>query len=223
MLPLTPRFAESLSYAAQLHASQYRKGTRIPYVSHLLAVTAIVLEYGGDEDQAIAAILHDAVEDQGGANTAAEIGQKYGPEVLSLVLACTDTDQSPKPPWQARKQHYIDHLAQAPERAFLISGADKLHNLRSILRDYLRDGEQIWARFGGGKEGSLWYYRELTRLFVNRLPETLYAELQQTLHDLEEAIRIVETTDFPNPQRQPAQQQNTAQRLPLAQQQAQQQ
>lgn len=188
-MSLSPQFADALNFAAVLHATQYRKGAKIPYVSHLLAVTSLVLEYGGSETQAIAAMLHDAVEDQGGEPTARLIRERYGDHVTELVLACTDTDESPKPPWKARKVAYIEHLQHAPDEALLIIGADKLHNARAVLQDYRRYGPTIWARFGGGRDGMCWYLRAVTAAMAPRLLPTLLAELEETIDDLARLIQ----------------------------------
>src|SRR5579872_5374059 len=143
---LTTRFEEALVFATQLHAEQTRKGTTIPYISHLLAVTAIVIENGGNEDEAIAALLHDAIEDQGGAATREEIRRRFGDAVVAIVDGCTDAETLPKPPWQERKQVYLAHLPSASPSVLLVSAADKLHNAYAILRDYRRLGEALWSR-----------------------------------------------------------------------------
>lgn len=168
MTTLTNRFSQALDYAAELHKTQYRKGTEIPYLSHLLAVCALVLEAGGDEDQAIAALLHDAVEDQGGAPTLDEIRHRFGDKVAEIVAGCTDAWVVPKPPWRERKLAYFEHLTNAPATTLLISLADKLHNARAVLADYRVLGEVLWPRFTGGREGTLWYYKELDRIFTVR-------------------------------------------------------
>lgn len=182
----TPRFRDALLYAAQLHATQVRKGSGTPYLAHLLAVAAIVLEHGGDEDEAIAALLHDAIEDQGGDATRQEIRRRFGPRVTQIVDECTDTDLEPKPPWRARKEAYLAHLPQASASARLVSAADKLHNARSILADYRQHGESVWQRFQGGRDGTLWYYAELARIFheAGRLP--LNDELALVVAELEQ-------------------------------------
>ncbi len=159
MAPLSARFEDALVYANRLHAAQRRKGSGAPYISHLLGVTAIVLEYGGGEDQAIAALLHDAVEDQGGAPILAEIRARYGDDVAEIVDGCTDTDQTPKPPWRNRKELYVAHVRDAPERTRLVSAADKLYNTRAIVADHRRDGPLVWQRFSGTREDVKWYYR----------------------------------------------------------------
>ena len=161
----TPRFAEAVALAEELHRTQRRKGTSIPYMAHLLAVAALALEHGADEDVAIGALLHDAVEDQGGPPTLERIRQRFGDRVAGIVAGCTDADVVPKPPWRARKEAYIAHLAEADDDTRLVSSCDKLHNARSILADYREHGEETWARFRGGKEGTLWYYRALVDAF----------------------------------------------------------
>jgi (p)ppGpp synthase/HD superfamily hydrolase len=187
---LSPRFAEALCYASRLHATQKRKGTGIPYISHLLAVTAIVLEQGGSEDEAIAALLHDAVEDQGGAKTREEIRRRFGENVVAIVDGCTDTDLEPKPEWWERKRRYIEHLHHAPSSVQLVAAADKLHNVRSIVADYRQLGEAIWGRFNGGREGTLWYYRELADTFCRISPSSLAEELDRTVCMLEEVAGV---------------------------------
>jgi len=169
-MKLSVRFNEALGYAAALHADQVRKGSGTPYVAHLLAVASLTLEHGGDEDQAIAALLHDAVEDQGGLERLNVIRDKYGEAVAIIVEGCTDAVSVPKPPWRERKERYIEHLADVEPRVRLVSLCDKLHNARSILTDYHSIGEEIWSRFRGGRQGSLWYYRALLETFA-RYPE----------------------------------------------------
>lgn len=163
---LTNRFEQALIYAFRLHNKQIRKGSNVPYISHLLSVAALVLEDGGDEDEAIAALLHDAVEDQGGKATRKVIFDMFGVRVAEIVDGCTDADTIPKSPWQERKQQYIDNLHGACASIRRVSLADKLHNARSILRDLSKNGESTWERFKGGKEGTLWYYQSLLGLFL---------------------------------------------------------
>ena len=163
--PLTSRFETALSFAFQLHKNQYRKGSPIPYISHLLAVTAIVIENGGSENQAIAALLHDAVEDQGGYDTLQKIEELFGSEVAEIVEACTDAFTDPKPEWEGRKTAYLKKLKQSPDSILLVSLADKIHNARSILRDLQSKEDNIWEKFNGGKEGTLWYYQALVEIF----------------------------------------------------------
>jgi (p)ppGpp synthase/HD superfamily hydrolase len=182
----SPRFDAALVYTHQLHADQRRKGTTIPYVGHLLAVTAIVIENGGTEDEVIAALLHDAVEDAGGPDTREDIRLLFGDNVATLVDGLTDTDQTPKPPWRQRKETYLAHLRDAPSSVLLVSLADKIHNAQSILRDVHTDGDSVWNRFTGGRDGSLWYYRSLVEIFRARGQfTTLVAELDRVVSELE--------------------------------------
>jgi (p)ppGpp synthase/HD superfamily hydrolase len=167
---LGPRFEQALAYAAQLHRRQLRNGTTIPYISHLLGVASIALEIGADEDQAIAALPHDAVEDQGGEATLGAIGERFGGGVASIVADCTDTDEQRRPPWRERKERYIARLATKPERSLLVSLADKTHNARAILDDLVVHGPALWDRFTGGRHGSLWYYGALAAAFQQVLP-----------------------------------------------------
>ena len=187
---LSPRFDEALAYASRLHRDQLRKGGAIPYVSHLLAVTAIVLEHGGTEDEAIAALLHDAVEDQGGPATREAIRERFGEGVVAIVDGCTDAETIPKPPWQDRKEAYIAHIAGASPSVRLVSAADKLHNTRAILADYRHLGEALWCRFNGKRDGTLWYYRALADAFraVEFTPFT--EELDRTVAELERVAAV---------------------------------
>ena len=184
---LTLRFTEALVYASDAHRSQVRKGTAIPYVSHLLAVASIVLEHNGTEDEAIAALLHDAIEDAGGDTARQEIRRRFGDEVVAIVDGCTDAETVPKPPWEERKRAYIAHLAGAMPSVLLVTCADKLHNARSILADYREIGEDLWPRFNGGRDGTLWYYRALTDTFssLELAPTILADELCRTVAELE--------------------------------------
>ena len=182
---LTPRFEDALSFATQLHAQQTRKGKLTPYIAHLLSVAALVLEAGADEDVAIAALLHDAVEDQGGLETLAEIRRRYGERVANIVDSCSDAYTIPKPPWRERKEAYLQHLSEATPAARLVSLADKLHNSRSILRDLYQDGEQVWNKFKGGKQGTLWYYRSLANIFEQRDDGFMVAELRRVVNQIE--------------------------------------
>ena len=179
---LGDRFERALVYAARLHANQVRKGSGIPYISHLLSVTALVLEDGGDEDQAIAALLHDAIEDQGGDKTRQEIKAMFGDRVTNIVNGCTDSEVIPKPPWKERKQKYIEKMRYASVEVKRVSMADKLHNARSILADYRQHGNEVWNRFKGGKEGTLWYYDSLIK--VARGNSFLKEELERIITEL---------------------------------------
>jgi (p)ppGpp synthase/HD superfamily hydrolase len=167
---LTGRFDDALLFAIKLHAGQRRKGSDIPYVSHLLAVAALVLEAGGDEDQAIAALLHDAVEDQGGLKTLQAIQQRYGERVAHIVEGCSDATEQPKPPWRPRKEAHLERLRQADADVRLVALADKLHNARSILEDLSKHGSMSLDRFRGGPEGTLWYYQASVDIFQRTDP-----------------------------------------------------
>lgn len=182
---LSHRFTEALVYATELHAQQTRKGGTIPYIAHLMAVCSLALEQGATEDEAIAALLHDAIEDQGGAATRDAIRQRFGDAVTAIVDGCTDTDRLPKPPWRERKQAYINHIALASASVRLVSSCDKVHNARSLLQDYRQVGEALWKRFQGGKEGTLWYYRALVTAFRAVESTPLVDELDRVVTELE--------------------------------------
>lgn len=185
---LTQRFEEAIIYALHLHAAQTRKGSDLPYISHLISVAALALEYGGGEDEAIAALLHDAVEDQGGAATRAEILRRFGPVVAAIVDGCSDTDQMPKPPWRARKEAYIAHLATASDSVRLVSACDKLHNARTLVMDYRILGEDLWPRFTGRREGTLWYYRSIIEVLRARGNTEVVKELDRVVTQLETMV-----------------------------------
>ncbi len=174
---LGERFDQALVLSSQLHREQVRKQSRVPYVAHVLAVAALAIEHGADEDQAIAALLHDAVEDQGGMATADRIGALFGPRVRALVLALTDATVVPKPAWRARKEAYLEHLRAAPDDVLLVSACDKVHNARTIVEDHAVVGPALWQRFSGGRDGTLWYYRALAAVFGARGPTRLAATL----------------------------------------------
>lgn len=190
-MKLSERFTDALIYAAQLHVNQTRKGGEVPYISHLLGVASIALEYGANEDEAIAALLHDAVEDQGGAATREEIRRRFGDTVTQIVDGCTDADTTPKPPWRQRKEAYIAHIPQASASVRLVSAADKLHNVRSILKDYRLIQEAVWDRFQGGKNGTLWYYRTLLDTFRAIESNPVIDELERVVTELEELVHRV--------------------------------
>lgn len=183
--PLGPRFANALAFAAQVHATQTRKGKPTPYVAHLLAVAALVIEYGGDEDTAIAALLHDAPEDQGGRPMLERIRACFGDRVAGIVDECTDTYADPKEPWHPRKEAYIGSIPHKSAEGLLVSLADKVHNAREILEDYKQDGEAIWSRFNAGRADLLRYYRRLTEAFRGRTPDRLWQHLEETVIELE--------------------------------------
>ncbi len=179
------RLSRAFAYAAALHDGQVRKGTPVPYVSHLLAVSSLVLENGGNEDEAIAALLHDAVEDQGGRPTLEAIRVKFGDRVAGIVEGCTDSDTTPKPPWKERKVRYLAHLREAPPEVRLVASADKLHNARCVLADYRAVGDELWKRFTAPKAETLWYYREVVRALSAQGPSALVEELDRVVTEIE--------------------------------------
>jgi (p)ppGpp synthase/HD superfamily hydrolase len=182
---LGDKFSEALAYAAELHGRQTRKGGDVPYIGHLMSVSALVIEAGGSEMQAIAGLLHDAVEDQGGEPTRAEIEARFGPEVAKIVAECSDTDQTPKPPWRARKQQYIAHLESASVDTVLVSLADKVDNARAILRDLRLHRDALWQRFSvTDPQQHLWYYRGLLEAFEKRSDSWLVDELRRTIDEI---------------------------------------
>jgi (p)ppGpp synthase/HD superfamily hydrolase len=181
---LSSRFDEAMLFAHDKHRDQVRKGTNIPYISHLLQVAGIVLEYGGNEDQAIAGLLHDVVEDQG--VTADDLRTRFGESVAVIVEGCTDTDQINKPLWRPRKEQYIEHVRQASEETRFVSAADKLHNARAILAGYREHGDALFNRFNGGKAGTFWYYRALIDVFRETCTNTaLVDELNRVVNEVE--------------------------------------
>jgi (p)ppGpp synthase/HD superfamily hydrolase len=182
---LGERFEAAIRFAARAHRHQVRKGSGIPYVGHLLGVCSLVIEDGGDEDEAIAALLHDAVEDQGGDEMLLRIRNEFGDRAADIVLACSDTTEEPNPPWRERKEAYLHHLETASEDALRVSLADKLFNARAVLRDYLAVGDAIWGRFSEGRDGQLWYYRALADAFTRRYPGRMATELSEVVDELE--------------------------------------
>lgn len=182
---LSTRFQEALVYAAQLHANQVRKDSDIPYVSHLLSVAALILEDGGDEDEAIAGLLHDAVEDRGSLEIRGAILVQFGERVASIVDACTESCTIPKPPWRDRKLRYIEQMRHASPSVLRVSMADKLHNARSILADRDREGEAVWDKFKGGKAGTLWFYRSLLEIYRLGGSNFLLSEIERSVERLE--------------------------------------
>ncbi|PSB53925.1 phosphohydrolase [filamentous cyanobacterium Phorm 6] len=182
---LSTRFEQALVYATQVHATQVRKGGDIPYVSHLLSVAALVLEDGGDEDEAIAGLLHDAVEDGGSAEIREAILVQFGERVATIVDACTESCTIPKPPWRDRKLRYIEQMRHASPSVLRVSMADKLHNARSILADRDREGEAVWDKFKGGKAGTLWFYRSLLEIYQQGGSNFLVSEIERIVDRLE--------------------------------------
>lgn len=185
--PLTDRFLAAVALAIEAHGDQRRKGTQIPYVAHLLVVTGLVLEDGGDEDEAIAAMLHDTVEDGGGVPLLDAIRREFGSRVASIVEACSDTlTPEDKGPWRERKERYLAHLREVTDEGVLrVSLADKVHNARSIVRDYRTEGPRLWERFSTrSAPDQLWYYGELLRSFEDRRPGPLAEDLRRAVEEL---------------------------------------
>lgn len=187
---LGPRLQKAFRYAAEQHAGQTRKQTAVPYLSHLMAVTALVLEGGGDEDMAIAALLHDVVEDCGGTPRLREVRKMFGARVAKIVEGCTDSFSDPKLPWIVRKEEYLQRLKHEDAETRLVSASDKLHNVRTVIADYRIDGESIWRRFSGGRDGTLWYYRALNDEFQRRSPNRITRELAIAVAELEKNVGL---------------------------------
>ncbi|MGB4067994.1 MAG: HD domain-containing protein [Nitrospira sp.] len=183
-LGLSQRFEHALTFTARLHATQTRKGTEIPYIAHLLAVASLVLTHGGDEDEAIAGLLHDAVEDQGGRHTLEIIRARFGERIAAIVDGCMDTDITPKPPWRERKVRYLHHLKAASPSVKLVAAADKLDNVRSILADHRTLGPSIWTRFNAGKADQQWFYRGCVTALVDG-KQSIIRELDVAVEELE--------------------------------------
>jgi (p)ppGpp synthase/HD superfamily hydrolase len=182
---LGERFERALRFAAETHRPQRRKGSGIPYIGHLLGVCSLVIEDGGDEDEAIAALLHDAPEDQGGAPMLEIIRSEFGEKVAEIVKACSDTLEVKKPEWRPRKEAYLEHLESQPAYVLRVSLADKLFNVRSIIRDLRAIGDQVWTRFKAGRDGQLWYYRGLAGRFSVLFPGQMATELSEAVEELE--------------------------------------
>ena len=189
-MTLSKRFSDAFEYTFHLHAGQKRKGTTVPYISHLMGVASLVLEHGGGEDEAIAGLLHDAVEDQGGKDTLEAIHTLFGPNVAAIVDGCSDSFTIPKPPWRERREEYIRHLQQTKNESIrLVSAADKLHNARAIVADYRQLKEELWKRFNVGKDDQLWYYGELVKVFKAKGPDALAVELDGVVSELKTLTR----------------------------------
>ncbi len=196
---LTDRFDRALLYATHVHGGQVRKGTPIPYIAHLLAVAATVLEYDGSEDMAIAALLHDAVEDQGGEPRLSDIRNRFGDRVADIVRSCSDTVVNSsagqqKEDWHTRKKRYVEHLNLVDQDTLLVSLSDKIHNARSILRDLRKPeiGKAVWDRFKNSRKDTLWYYRELAKSFQKRLKGQ--SAKMQLADELSEIVDVLERT-----------------------------
>jgi (p)ppGpp synthase/HD superfamily hydrolase len=185
---LTSRFEDALTYALHLHANQFRKGSQVPYFSHLISTAALVMEHGGDEDLVIAALLHDSAEDQGGRETLRAIRERFGERVARIVAECSDTMEIPKPPWRARKMAYLNHLQNADYDVYMVSAADKIHNIRTICTDYRNYGERFWDRFQGGKEGMLWYLGELLKVYKTNFKHPMCDEFEWQYNHLTDLI-----------------------------------
>lgn len=185
---LSARFSQALEYAAALRAGQRRKVSGEPYLAHLLGAAAIALQYGADEDEAIAALLHDAIEDQGGAAAREEIRRRFGQRVVEIVEGCTDTDTVPKPPWRPRKEAHLAGLRHASASVRLVSASDKLQNTRSILREYRLQGESLWDHFRGGRDGTLWYHRAVVDTLKQAGADPLVEELDRVVCEIERLV-----------------------------------
>lgn len=183
---LSERFDDALVFASAAHRAQVRKATGIPYVSHLLAVAALVLEAGADEDTAIAALLHDSVEDTG--VTVDALRDRFGPVVASIVAECTDTDESPKPPWRPRKEAFVARLETASAGALVVTAADKLHNVRSMLAELRAADPSMWSRFHAGPDEQVWYHAAVADVVCRRAPGPLADALRAAVDELAAAV-----------------------------------
>lgn len=180
-MALSKLYDEALVYASDLHRTQVRKGSGTPYIAHLLSVSSRVLSAGGTEVQAIAGLLHDAAEDQGGQATLDEVRKRFGSDVAQIVADCTDSWVEPKPAWRPRKEAYLSLLPNKPTSSLLVSLADKIDNAEAILNDYRNIGDELWRRFTGGRDGTIWYYRKLSETFDVVLPGALARQLAMTV------------------------------------------
>jgi len=181
----SPLFEEALLFASKTHASQMRKSSEVPYIAHVLGVTALVLEDGGSEIEAIAALLHDAAEDQGGKEMLETIRLKFGEKVAQIVLECSDTLETPKPAWKNRKQNHLDSLQDALPETIRIILADKLYNSRTLLRSLREHGSSIWKNFNGDRDGTIWYYKQMLALLRERIRSTQLIELEKNIIEIE--------------------------------------
>ncbi|WP_445634452.1 Phosphohydrolase [Nostoc sp. DSM 114161] len=182
---LTEKFESALVYATRLHANQTRKISGVPYISHLLSVAALVIEAGGSEEEAIAALLHDSIEDQGGKVTREDIRQHFGETVIAIIDGCTEWDTPPKPPWLERKQRYLENLRHASPSVKLVSLADKLHNARSLLTDLQQRGDAVWVEFNNGKEKTFWFYQSLIEIYRQTDNYWMTKELERVVNELQ--------------------------------------
>lgn len=187
---IAEKFELALVYATRLHAKQIRKVDGTPYIAHLLSVAALILEAGGNETEAIAGLLHDSLEDQGGPQTQVEISQQFGAEVLEIIKGCTESEELPKPPWMERKQRYLYQLQNASPSVRLVSLADKLHNARSLLASLHQHGEEVWTYFPVGKESSLWFYQALLPIYRTTNHNSMVQEFERVLFELQSISSI---------------------------------
>jgi (p)ppGpp synthase/HD superfamily hydrolase len=185
---LSDRFADALGYAARVHAGQLRRADGQPYIAHLLRVAGLVIQEGGSEDEAIAALLHDAVEDQGGLERLADIRARFGEQVAEIVDACTDSSEERRPPWRQRKRRYLARLGSCSPGGLLVSLADKVDNVRTMLREHRIGGEDLWRRSGKRPSDARWYYGELASSFEQLLPGPLAGELRRVVDELDREI-----------------------------------
>jgi GTP pyrophosphokinase len=185
MVTLSSRLDEAFRYAREAHADQRRKSTAVPYLGHLMGVTSIVLDDGGSEDEAIAALLHDAAEDQGGRERLDDIRRRFGDTVAAIVEDCTDSWSQPKEPWLERKQRYIEHARRLGPSSLRVSAADKVHNAYAILRDLRNRGEATWTRFNAGADDVISYYQSLVRAFRDAGGGPLVDELDRIVRGIE--------------------------------------
>ncbi len=185
MTVLTKRFNDAFAYAAAAHEHQMRKELNVPYLTHVLAVAALALEAGATEDEAIAALLHDTIEDCGGEARGDDVRARFGDAVAEIVWGCTDATKIPKPPWAGRKRAFIERLEDASSSVLLVTACDKLHNARSLVAALRRRGSAAWELFNGGKDGTLWYYRSLLDVFTRRgLDKPLLDQLTRVVAEM---------------------------------------
>ncbi len=183
------RYNFAINYAANLHNGQYRKGTQIPYITHLMSVSSSVFEYGGNLDQAIAGLLHDSIEDQGAKTNYEEIKSHFGEVVEEIVRACTDSESIPKPPWQERKSQYLRNLKHKPQYIKLVVACDKLHNAQSIVRDVHIHGKTVWNRFNATPTQTLWYYEGILSA-ISDLNNPVIKTLEKVILDLKALVEV---------------------------------
>jgi (p)ppGpp synthase/HD superfamily hydrolase len=194
------RFSEALTFAERVHRTQTRKGNDIPYIAHLLAVSATVLEYGGDEDTAIAGLLHDAVEDQGGLEVLHEIDMRFGPRVAGIVEACSDStspDPEAKEPWETRKRAHIAKLATVEVDVALVTAADKLHNLTAMIRDVHREGPGTLSRFSAEAAQLLWYFSSVASAIERHRATAPVGEIEQGINQLASLLGVPVASSVP--------------------------